>query len=281
MATLDPGSALTACETALRELMAYTYEREWGEQWLDKIASPDKKSEWAQRAEAESGARRTKGVAAVPAIGLSYANFFDLIAIAKKEEQWQPLAPALGKRADTLPLLKRLESLRNAVGHSRPLLPFERDLISGVAGQIRNQVTIYMSTQDPAGDLYPRIESVVDSLGTRIEEPADSYYLVGGGVWMTGFVLHPGQTISFECLGTDPQNRDLLWEISSNRGGYTASSIVHSGDRAELAWTVSDDDVSEETWVTIFLKSKDSKYHRLGNFDHRVTFDYKVRPKMV
>ena len=61
-------------------------------------------------------------------------------------------------------LLKRLDNIRNAVGHSRPLLPFERDLLSGIAGQIRNQVTIYMSTQDEAGDIYPRIESVTDQI---------------------------------------------------------------------------------------------------------------------
>lgn len=278
MAPLDPGAALTACETALRELMAHAYSRQWGEGWLDRIASEEQRSLWAERAEVESGARGTKGVAVVPDDGLSYANFFDLISIAGKQELWEPLAPALGKRADVLPLLKRLDSLRNAVGHSRPLLSFERDLISGIAGQIRNQVTIYMSSQDPAGELYPRIESVVDSLGTRLEEPADSYYLVGGGVWMTGLVLHPGQTIEFECLGTDPQDRDLLWRISSNRGGYTASTVARSADRAVLTWTVSDDDVSERTWVTILLGARDARYHRLGDHDHHATFDYKVRP---
>lgn len=242
---LDPGAALTACETALRELMAHAYSHKWDGQWLDRIASQEKRATWAQRAEVESRARGGKGVAVVPNQGLSYANFFDLVFIADKF--WEPLAPALGKRADVLPLLNRLDSLRNAVGHSRPLLPFERDLISGIAGQIRNQVTIYMSSQDPVGELYPRIESVVDSLGTRLEEPADSYYLVGGGVWMTDLVLHPGQTINFECLGTDPQGRDLLWRISSNRGGHTATCVARSGDRAILSWTVSDDGSIRET----------------------------------
>lgn len=177
MAALDPGAALTACETALRTLMAHAYRGRWGERWLDQIASPEQRHSWVQRAGAEAGARGAKGVATIPEGGLSYANFFDLVSIAGKQEFWDPLAPALGKRSDVLPLLKRLNALRNAVGHSRPLLQFEREFISGIAGQIRNQVTIYMSSQDPAGELYPRVESVVDSLGTRLEEPADSYYL--------------------------------------------------------------------------------------------------------
>lgn len=258
--------------------MAYAYSQAWGERWLERVSSPEQRSGWAQRADAELRARGTKGVAVVPDDGLSYANFFDLVSIASKQELWEPLSPALGARADVIPLLKRLDSLRNAVSHSRSLLPFERDLISGIAGQIRNQVTIYMSSQDPAGQLYPRIESVTDSLGTLLEEPADSYYLVGGGVQLTGLMLHPGQTVDFECHGTDPQGRELEWRISSNRGGYTASIIASSGDPAVLTWTPSEDDVSESTWVTIALSARDARYHRLGDHDHRVTFDYKVRP---
>lgn len=276
MAALDPGAGLTACETALRELMAQCYSQAWDGQWLDRITSPEQRSRWAQRSHEESRARGRKGVAVVPDEGLSYANFFDLVTIAGK--WWEPLAPALGKRADVLPLLNRLDSLRNAVGHSRPLLPFERDLISGIAGQIRNQVTIYMSSQDPAGDLYPRIESIVDSLGTRLEEPADSHYLIHGSVWKTGLVLHPGQTITFECLATDPQSRDLRWDISSNRGVYRDSRIMQSGDRACLDWTVSDEDVSEATWITVVLTAEDARYHRFGDHDHRATFHYMVRP---
>lgn len=95
---------------------------------------------------------------------------------------------------------------------------------------------------------------------------------------MTGLVLEPGQTINFECIGTDPQDRDLSWAISSNRGGQRASIVARSGDRAVLSWTVSDDNVSETTWVTIVLSAHDTRYHRLGDHDHHATFDYKVRP---
>jgi hypothetical protein len=212
----------------------------------------------------------------VPAAGLNYANFFDLVTIASK--YWEPLAPALGKRVNVLPLLNRLDSLRNAVGHSRPLLPFERALISGIAGQIRNQVTIYMSSQDPAGDLYPRIESIVDSFGSRLEEPADSYYLVGGGVWMTGLVLHPGDTVTFECFGIDPQGRDLLWTCNRSEHDRASNALrAPSGDRVSLSWTVSPNDVAERTWVTLTL-SADARYHRLSDHDHHATFDYAVRP---
>lgn len=63
---------------------------------------------------------------------------------------------ALGPKVETLPLLARFEQLRNSVAHSRGILAFEEALLSGIAGQIRNQVTIFMSIQDPSGDYYPR-----------------------------------------------------------------------------------------------------------------------------
>lgn len=258
--------------------MAYAYSEKWGAGWLDRVATPERRQTWTDRAESEARSRGTKGVSVVPDGGLSYANFFDLVAIAEKQEFWEPLAPALGKKADALPLLRRLDSLRNAVGHSRPLLPFERDLISGIAGQVRNQVTIYMSSQDPAGDLYPRIESIRDSLGTSIEESARGDYFVSGSVRKTTLVLHPGQVLTFECLGTDPQGRDLRWEISANYSRFTAFTVATSGEQAVLEWPVSEDDVSERTWVTIKLTAQDAKYHRLGDHDHRATFSYRVRP---
>ncbi|WP_172456977.1 hypothetical protein, partial [Nocardia farcinica] len=78
---------------------------------------------WIERAQAES-ARTRRGVAEVDAPGLAYANFYDLLIIAKKH--WDELAPALYKKAYTFPLLERFEQLRNAVAHNRTLLLFEQ-----------------------------------------------------------------------------------------------------------------------------------------------------------
>lgn len=147
--------------------MAHVFAKAYGPDWLTKVAGADKRELWAARAEAEAKSRGRRGALGMPAAGLAYANLYDLITIAKKH--WEPLAPALYAKAEVMPLLERLETLRNAVGHSRPLVPYEEDLLAGIAGQIRNQVTIFMSAQDRAGDIYPRIESVTDSIGQRIE----------------------------------------------------------------------------------------------------------------
>lgn len=177
VAHLDRGAALNACETALRELMSHAYASSFGSDWLMQVAGPKKVAAWEERAVEEVRSRGGRGAVGVANAGLAYANFYDLVDFA--DRHWEPLAPALGAKKEVLALLRRLERLRNAVGHSRPLVAFEEDLVSGIAGQIRNQVTIYMSAQDPAGDIYPRIESVMDSFGRRIESSAVTGELAG------------------------------------------------------------------------------------------------------
>jgi hypothetical protein len=158
---LDPTVALETCENALRQLMTHAYHHAYGDGWLERISTEDQRNEWESRAETEKTTR--KGVAVIPSVGLAYANFYELLGFA--EGHWDPLAAALGKKASIMALLKRFDNLRNTVAHNRELVTFEKELYSGIAGQIRNQVTIYMTTQDPAGDHYPRIESVIDSYG--------------------------------------------------------------------------------------------------------------------
>jgi hypothetical protein len=274
VAFLEPSIALTTCETALRALMTHVYAEKLGSGWLDRVVSADKLSAWAGRADEEARARGTKGVVVVPGAGLAYANLYDLIAIAEKH--WEPLAPALGPRAKALPLINRLNSLRNAVGHSRPLLPFEQDLMSGIAGQIRNQVTIFMSAQDEAGDIYPRIESISDGFGRRIES-ATVTGEVAGSVQDRTVIVHPGETVLFECVGTDPQGRPLSWSLGRPHRGRSGL-VGPSGGVTAVQWTVTDDDVTETRNVEIYLATEGAKYHRFGDFDHRAYFAFKVRP---
>ena len=106
-------------------------------------------------------------MAVVPSVGLAYANFYELLSFV--ENYWEPLAPALGKRASTVALLKRFDNLRNTVAHNRELVTFEKELYSGIAGQIRNQVTIYMTTQDPAGRPLPSNQSVIDCIRQHLQ----------------------------------------------------------------------------------------------------------------
>lgn len=277
MATLEPSVALSTCETALRELMAYEYERSFGPEWLASISTPEQRSAWENRAETEARVRVPKGVAHVPNAGLAYANFYDLVRIAA--DHWEPLSAALGKLKNVLPLLERFDNLRNTIGHSRPLLAFEQDLMSGIAGQIRNQVTLHMSAQDDAGDIYPRIESITDSFGRRIESAVVDDE-AAGAIASHDVVVRPGDRVTFACTGLDPQGRRLEWRLTNPRHHDTASAVVESGEPAQLVWIVDDGDVTETGTVQVYLQAEDAKYRRFGHYDHRAYFLYRVRPPL-
>jgi len=278
VATLEPSVALSTCETALRELMTHRYALEFGPDWLTRVSTSTQRTRWADRAKTEADVRVPRGVAQVPNVGLAYANFYDLIGIA--EDHWGPLAAALGKMNRVLPLLRRFDTLRNTIGHSRPLLSFEQDLMSGIAGQVRNQVTLYMSAQDDAGDIYPRIESITDSFGRRIESTVVDGE-IAGSVSTHEVTVHPADTVTFVCAGVDPQGRQLSWTLHGPTHGVRCTVVGDSGQPIRLTWVVSDEDVTETASVSIYLRTHDAKYRRFGHFDHRAYFTFRVRPPIA
>jgi hypothetical protein len=276
VATLEPSVAVQTCEDALRQLMSYAYKEAYGEKWLEKISSADQRANWQHRYEQELKKRKQKGVAVVPNVGLAYSDLSELLGFFSKH--WDPIEPAFGATAksETRALLTRFEGLRNTAMHSRTPVVFEQELLSGIAGQIRNQVTRFMSAQDPGGDFYPRIESIIDSYGTRYpvnpDYPGENDYVVSDQI------LHPGQRVTFTCVATDPQDRTLALILRTERSTEGTSARSTSGQPAEVYWDVLETDVRLKCVVSISLVAVDAQYHRYGDYDQRVSFGYRVDP---
>lgn len=213
----------------------------------------------------------------MPSVGLEYSELYELIAIAK--DNWDKVAAALGKRAAILPLLEHFERIRNTASHSRELMPFERELMSGIAGEIRNKVTIHMSAQDPGGDYYPRMESAVDSFGAAITVRGEMGEIAGTVPDASPrMVLQVGDAVTFTCSGTDPKGRDLEWTLSRSGGGTQVVVVKPSGEPAEVVWHVEDGDVGESVDMSIYMSAAGARYRRWSWFDHRTHFMYVVRP---
>ncbi|NMD58309.1 hypothetical protein [Tsukamurella columbiensis] len=271
---MDPKTSLETCENALRELMQYRYRAEIGEDWLATVSNSDQRRSWKMRHDAEQEVR--PGVASLPALGLAYSDLTDLVTIARK--YWSELDGALGEREMTLPLLVRFDELRNSVAHNRRLVAFERELLAGIAGQIRNQVTIYMSSQDPSGEYYPRIESITDSYGHTFT-PSD----LGKNEAYNARVeweitVGVGEQVRFACVGTDPQGRELVWELTHANIGYCPPYLLE-GNEVEFVWEVGDEHVRWNPTVVIEVGAKDAPHHRYTKFDAKVDWAYReVRP---
>lgn len=279
MTALEPETAIKQCESALRQLMGYAYQQHYGDRWLERISSETERAEWAKQARRAAKKNVSEGVVRENR-PLDFTYFRDLVGIA--ENHWTPIAEALDRgvsdpdKSLTLALLKRLRNVRNDIGHSRPLVTHQKDLASGIAGEIRSKVTIYMSSTDPVGDIYPRIESITDSFGNRIDSvgPVDGEI---AGSCITELVLSLGEVVTFTATGFDPQGRQLRWKMHHNHS-VPEEFVSESGAPIDITWTVTENDVSESTTVELYMSAEDARFKRWAAFDHRAYFRYKVRP---
>lgn len=137
----DPAHALEALENSLRLAIRSVL----GDSW-ETVFDSEKTSRIVERQDED---RRHRHGAIVNDDRLAYTELHDLHTIIDK--RWADgFKDVFGDKRRFDVYLKTVEGLRNVSAHNRQFLPFEVDLISGVSGRIRNQVTLYRSSQDPA-----------------------------------------------------------------------------------------------------------------------------------
>jgi hypothetical protein len=278
MPTMDAATSLRTAEQALRDLVTAIMSKEHGASWMDMVVDPSVRERWREVREQE--ARQRVGHTLGGASDLSYAFLGDLVDLIRKKGHWKTLfEPVLGPRDEMIALFNILQTVRRPVDHSRPLLPFEEDLISGIAGRIRNLVTIYLSNQDQEGEYYPRIERIEDSFGNCFTYKQDADLSQGAGV-ATDTVLRVGDAVTFRCEGMDAQGRTLGWKLLV-LPPPTGVSVAASGDQADLIWTMRSVDTGPNRPVGVIL-THEGPYHRnVSNHpgaDGMVFFYYRVLP---
>lgn len=275
MAHLTPNESLTTLERSLRQLFTVAYTQKFGGDWLTRVASEGEIKILTDRRTEEAQKRERKGVARVPDNLLEYSDLNLLLEIAGRH--WEPLAAALDQKKITHSLLHRFNNLRNSTAHSRPLLPFEEDLLAGIAGEIRNRVTIYMNNRIDDNEYWARIEVVVDGFGNEIDGVAAT--ATSNPFVSTGLTLPVGQEVTFDCTGTDPEGRELTWRMvvlpHDNKQGTFEPQV---GEHVRFTWTPELHNASSLTAVQITMTA-DSTSHRFSEGrDGFAGFFYKVVP---
>lgn len=112
-------------------------------------------------------------------------------------------------------LLTTLNDYRNPISHFRDLVPAEQDLLSGTCGLITNLITKYKSDPSDLNRYYSRIISVRNHLGVELED-----YSPGIGMGRPATVVATAEvdeTLTFDCVGSDPRDRELLWRLYVGR----------------------------------------------------------------
>ncbi len=263
---MEASAAIAVIETDLRHLVRVVLEKDHGSDWLAKYFDATAVEKLQERLEEE---RKRRAPGKVSSELTAYTHLYELRKVIEKN--WQEFSPALGEKKEFVVLMDKVEDFRNAPAHSRELLPHERALLDGIAGTVRTQVTMYVSSQDPDKRHYPIIESIRDSFGNGPTSESLQY----NPLVDTGLTLQVGAVVEFNARGWDPQGRDLTWrwDVPST----TSDSPSVSGNEVRFTWSPTEDDVGTGCFLTVEMLSS-GRYHRGAGTDHHVIFRYSVEP---
>jgi len=275
---MEPNEALRSVEIALRLLVR---EVLGASGWGSAPGAPNAEKLSERREEEQK--RRDGSVA--PDSLLEYTETFHLTELILKN--WESFKPVFADLNRTRTFFGILEDVRNAIAHSRDLVPFERDLIAGVSGQLRNQIALYRGRPGTSTQYYPAIEAITDSFGIEAIgglDSLDEYDFVR----RTGIRLEVGDVIRFKGRAFNAGSLPTQWFISwaSRTDFFHSRTVVALGDDVEFAYTVTEDDVSEKLTIMILITTE-SKYHRrnqeygFGSYDDIRGFGYAVNPPLV
>ncbi|MGO4202764.1 hypothetical protein AB4Z09_13630 [Rhodococcus sp. TAF43] len=260
---VDAYTELAAAETALREVVRTAI----GTAWIEDFDKAKREGLVAKRAEED---KRRDGVTVSQDL-LDYTEAYHLETLIAKH--WEQVQPILQDKKRTESHLKTMLSVRNTIAHARPVAPFEKHLLAGIAGQVQNLLALYRSSSSGPEAFYASINYVRDSFGDE---------LAGGTDRKQATVprLSLGQTVSFECSATDPHDRGISWRfvlVGNSSGIYPQEIGTAFGTTTTFDWTITTDHVGEGRGVTIYM-SNDSEYQRYNGADDSVTYHYNVSP---
>lgn len=272
--SVDAYTELVAAETALRDVIRAVVPG-----WQSQLEPNAVQILVERRAEED---KRRDGISVSQDL-LDYTEIYQLKALVN--DNWEATKVVLDDKKRTDVYLGIILDVRNTIGHSRPVVPSERLLLAGAAGQIRNQLARYRSSQDGSALHYSSIDSARDMSG-RNGFPHDTF---PASVGQDLPRVDVGDEIAFEVAGTDPRNRELNWSlyVGSNltatlaRWNTTESRAECTGTRGTLTWKVPPADVGEKRYAVIVLRnSSNYQRHDTGKYDDARFFCYHVNPPL-
>jgi hypothetical protein len=278
---MEPSAAISSIETALRVAIRTIF----GQRWLDSPGAPDVTV--LRERQAVEHARRDGAIVSTDL--LDYAMTTDLFNVVRRN--WDVFKPIFDDKKRFDAHMGTVLDVRNTIAHSRPLVPFEKDLVSGIAGLIRNQVARHEGTMDESAPYYPTIESAIDHQGY------ESHFQPSYGSGPLLSRLNIGQEMVFTCSAFKIDDRDLEWQLlvfkgyfmqpvwlpngqREGRGSVPQVPVVGgAGELATLSYVLDRNDVHERLSFVILLRAA-SDFHRHDEegFDDARSFTYALNP---
>ncbi|USX21715.1 Swt1 family HEPN domain-containing protein [Oxalobacteraceae bacterium OTU3REALA1] len=262
METIDVTQFLKDAENSLRDFIAIILQKNLGGNWVETCGISNERIDiWRERQQTE--ARRQSSGTVEPRL-IYYADFYDLPTILKKH--WNFFDQVFGKWRRFEVFWDELQRFRDPDAHRRELLPHQKYLIIGIAGEIRNSIVRYRSKMETSEDYYPRFETVRDSLGNVFVPHGEDRMLV------TGLRLRAGDQIELVSTATDPLGEQL--EYAVRKLGSSEFVWQNSGT---FSVVFDEGDVRQKLDVQVAVRSL-RKFHAFTGYDDLVGFRYELLP---
>jgi len=255
---MDITRSLHNAENILRDYIDMVFSSHHGEEWYDKVGVEQRKiNEWEiRKIPEETGPKAVKGKEKL----IQYAQFNDIRKILK--DNWnKDFQNTFGDQDIMNSYLKIIEEYRDPSSRRRELFVYQKHLILGISGEIRNKISIALSAAETGKEVFPRIESVKDNLG---------------GLWTPGKprkvktkqVVNAGDTLEYIVTANDPMEADLEYRIYGQK--WQVNNVI--------LFQVNDAMVGKDRTIHLTIRSK-RKYHAYPHgYDDRVSFVYDVVP---
>lgn len=261
---MDPTDALRAIETALR----LSIHKVLGDSWLAVSGAPDRSSLEEKR---QAEAKRRDGAVTSDAL-LEYTEIYHLTQMVLRN--WEPFKPVFKDKKRTEVYFGVVEDVRNTIAHSRDLIAFERDLLSGIAGQLRAQVSRFRNDLDGSTVYYPLIEKVQDGFGNPGLAASEH------GYERPVARVDVGEELTFTGTAFAADGNPVIWKIQKTNSRHISIEQIEvaHGDTVEFSYRFAEGDVNEDLHFGVLIATP-SKYHRYqGATDDIRYFHYQVNP---
>ncbi|MFT4659842.1 MAG: hypothetical protein ACI8XB_000092 [Patiriisocius sp.] len=256
---MDITRALHNAENILRDYIDMVLSDCYGDEWYQEAGVEIRKiNEWEiRKIPEETGPMIVKGKEKL----IQYAKFNDIRKILR--ENWvSDFQNTFGDQDIMDSFLKIIEEYRDPGSRRRELFVYQKHLILGISGEIRNKISIALSRADTGKEVFPRIESLKDNRG---------------GLWTPGSprkvktnqVLKTGDQLEFIVTAYDPMEEDLEYRIFGKK--WQINNVI--------LYTVEDGLVGKDRTINVTIRSK-RKYHASPHgYDDRISFVYDIVPE--
>lgn len=253
---IDITQVLKDTENALRDFISQMLHAKYKEDWIDKCGVSNERIEkWKMRQHEEE--KRHVTVERL----IYYADFYDLKTILQKN--WDDFSQIFGSWRTIEVWLDELEKLRNPEAHRRELLPHQKHLAIGIAGEIRTMIVRYRSKQETSEDYFPRIECIRDNFG-NIWTPTLSEN--------KKTILRPGDLMEFVVTASDPLDAALEYrmDFEIEKGRWQKENT--------FSMRISQRHIGRNVLITFDIRSP-RDYHAIGpDYDDTVRLYYEILP---